>query len=556
MFKRALLASAIIILPLQARLCLAEDNQNNLQSEPVPVQDARVTLPYKELKALLDAVQQAKRPVEKPKPPVASSLLSARYQMAIHPGYADGSVEIEAQSFSEEWTAIPLIDVGAQIDKTEPADAQIIVSDGHYSLVTNHPGKTKVSIHFGCAIVSENGHHSFEIPFAPAAIRTLSLSGVPEGQITEVAGATIVSAEKGTTHYRLPKNPDQLVRILPLPEPPEPDQPSHWKIESQSLIRFCEGKLQYRTHVAAFADDGSGRELELIVPASARVLNVTGDDLSNWSASKTLRINWKTRRLLSREFVLDYEIPQPAMAGKWKLQAPRLSGSGQESSEALFAVVGEQGMEMRAVGTPPSRLPRWLAQCSSKENLVLVGAEGGLEVKWLPIVPTSPAVIDSARSQMCVVSDGALQNNMTFSIRNEAPLNWKLHLPAGSELLSCLVNGAAVNPVDRGEGVIELALNGGTGRSGTEVKISLMAHKSAFKPVTGQIELELPLTELLIQKLEWELQIPASYELAAIEGNVDSLPSAKAGLILLRKELCKNEHPVVRLFYQKPEARK
>ncbi|MEI8341384.1 MAG: hypothetical protein WCH43_07625, partial [Verrucomicrobiota bacterium] len=194
--------------------------------------------------------------------------------------------------------------------------------------------------------------------------------------------------------------------------------------------------------------------------------------------------------------------------------------------------------------------------CASQQSVVLVGSGGELEVRWLPLVATTPAVIDSAQSLMHVVADGALLNEITYSIRHDGPLNWQLHLSVGSQLLTCTVNGHAVNPVDRGEGVIELALEAVSGKSVTEVKISTIARKEAFKPVSGQIELELPRTELLIQKLDWELQIPASYEPAAFEGNVESVPSTRGGKILLRKELCKNEQPVVRLFYQKPETRK
>jgi hypothetical protein len=463
-------------------------------------------------------------------------------------------VEIEAQSFSDDWTVIPLIDANAQIDRTEPADAQIIAQEGRYSLVTNHTGKTRITIYFASPVSTENGVQSFEIPFAPAAIKTLDLAGLPQGQMAEVTGATQMASAKGSANYRLPKEPAVQVRIVAQPEPPEPPVPSHWKIETQALIRYGEGKLRYQAHLAAFAEGGSGLDIDLVMPASVRILEAKGDDILNWTVGKTLRINWKTRNLLSREIDLVYEIPQPATAGGWKLQAPRMTSG--EPGETLFAVIGEQGMEMRAEGALPSRLPRWLAQLAGKQSVVMVGEAGGLEVKWLPLVPTSPAIVDSAQSLMHIVGDGSLLNEISYLIRHDGPLNWRLNLPLGSQLLTCTVDGNSINPVDRGEGIIELTLDAASGKPVTEVKIALTGRKEAFKPVSGQVELELPRTELLIQKLSWELQIPANYELAAIEGNVESVASGKTGQILLRKELCKNEQPVVRLFYQKPEARK
>ncbi|MEI8341226.1 MAG: hypothetical protein WCH43_06775, partial [Verrucomicrobiota bacterium] len=358
MFKFALTTT----FALQCAVCFAQTLEFN---------DARVTLPYKELKSLIDATRESKSQV-KVKPPVASTLLSARYQLVLQPGYAAGTVEIEAQSFCDEWTVIPLIDAAAQIDRIEPADTQIIARDGCYALATNHVGKTRVTIHFASPVSTEDGGQTFEIPFAPASIKTLVISGISEGQEARVNGGTLIATGKGTSQYRLPKEQSVEVKIVPRPEPPEPPVPSHWKIETQALVRYGEGKLRYQAHVSVFTEAGSGLDIDLTVPVSARVLEVKGDDLLNWSAGKTFRINWKTRNLLSREFDLIYEIPQPATAGGWKLQAPRVAGG--EASDALFAVVGEQGMEMRAAGGVPARLPRWLAQCASQQSVVLVGS--------------------------------------------------------------------------------------------------------------------------------------------------------------------------------------
>ena len=189
-------------------------------------------------------------------------------------------------------------------------------------------------------------------------------------------------------------------------------------------------------------------------------------------------------------------------------------------------------------------------------NAVIAGGDGSINVQWLPLMPTTPAVIDSAQSSMRMVSDGGLINEISYSIRHEGPITWQLHLPDASQLLTCRVNEHALSPVDRGNGVIELALDAPEHRSVTEVKLSYTAHKEAFNPVSGRIALELPQTELLIQKLNWSLQIPAGYELSAMEGNVESGVTDRSGAIQLHKELCKNEQPGLRIYYQKTETKK
>jgi hypothetical protein len=156
------------------------------------------------------------------------------------------------------------------------------------------------------------------------------------------------------------------------------------------------------------------------------------------------------------------------------------------------------------------------------------------------------------------VADGALLTEVDYSIRHERALRWRLNLPEGSELLSARIDNQTVKPIDRGERVLEFALP--SGKEVSAVSLSYTAKKPAFQPVSGQIALELPQTDLLVHWLDWELRIPVAYEIAAFEGNVESSPcdktDATSRVIPLHKELCKNERPRAEFFYQKPQPNK
>ena len=173
----------------------------------------------------------------------------------------------------------------------------------------------------------------------------------------------------------------------------------------------------------------------------------------------------------------------------------------------------------------------------------------------LPVFETTQGVVETATAKTRIVSDGALLTEIVYKIRHERALPWKLNLPEGSELLEAKVDGQPVKPVDRGERTLEFALP--TGRGLSAVLVSYTGKKPSFKPVSGQLAVELPQTDLLIHSLDWELRIPAAYEIAAFEGNVESAPSAKSDatsrVIPLHKELCKNERPRAEFFYQKPQ---
>ena len=100
---------------------------------------------------------------------------------------------------------------------------------------------------------------------------------------------------------------------------------------------------------------------------------------------------------------------------------------------------------------------------------------------------------------------------------------------------------------------MEIDLNGGQDQR-SEVRFSYTGKKPAFEPVSGKLDVELPQTDLLVSRIDWELRIPANYELTAMEGNVEDAPGGSPGVIKLCKELCKGEQPMAQIFYQKLEA--
>src|SRR4051794_4700615 len=115
-----------MVTKILAGLALGTISASALAEPPTPppnLNEARVTLPYPELKALWQAAQR--ETPEKRKPPVEAALLSARYQVTLKGDLAAGVVEYEVENFTDQWTTIPLLGAQTQIDDIEPADAQL-----------------------------------------------------------------------------------------------------------------------------------------------------------------------------------------------------------------------------------------------------------------------------------------------------------------------------------------------------------------------------------------------------------------------------------------------
>ena len=531
-----------------------------LAAEAVPPPDlkgAQVTLPYLELKALWESAHRDAPP--KRKPPVEAALLSSRYQFILKGDLAAGLVDYEIENFTDEWMTIPLLGAETQLDGIEPADAQLIVRDGHYALVTNHPGKQKLRLKFA---VKLNGA-SLVLSASPAAINTLSVAGLPEKQTLRIAGATELPAEKDRLSFRLPATERIAFEVIP-EKAVVPPTPSRWTLDAQALVQFVDGKLKYSARLAANTDIGSGLTMELEFPAGVEITKVVGPDLSSWQATtsenhvRRLQLRWQTADVLRREVDIEYDAPQSLTGSEWNLKGPRLLEG--ENNPPLFVVVPEPGLELTAAteNAAPRQLPSWMLEKADGKNYVVVSGDAPIKAKWLPLVETAQAVVETATAKTRIVSDGALLTEIDYSIRHERALRWSVNLPEGSELLAARIDDQPVKPIDRGEHTLEFVLP--SGKEITAVSVSYTAKKPPFKPVSGQIAVELPQTDLLVHWLDWELRIPVAYEIAAFEGNVESAPCAKTDAtsraIPLHKELCKNERPRAEFFYQKPQPNK
>jgi hypothetical protein len=528
---------------------------------PPNLNEARVTLPYPELKALWEAGHRETS--EKRKPPIESTLLAARYQFVLKGDLAAGIVDYEIENFTDEWTTIRLLAAETQVDEIEPADVQLIVHEGYYALVTNRPGKQKLRLKFAVKLNSATDGAHFALRASPAAINSLSVAGLPEKQTVRIAGATQLAAEKDRISFRLPA--EERIEFEVIPEKVVvPPVPSRWKLDAQALVQFADRKLKYTTRVAASADSGSGLSMELEFPPGVQITKVAGPDLGHWQETtaenqgRRLHLQWQTRDVLRREVELEYDVAQSLTGGEWNLKSPHsLDG---ENNPPLYVVVPEPGLELTAPGesAAPRQLPAWMLEKTDGKNYLVVLGDVPLTVKWLPLVETAQAVVETAAAKTRIVADGALLTEVDYSIRHERALRWRINLPEGSELLSARIDNQPVKPIDRGERVLEFALP--RGKEVSAVSLSYTARKPAFQPVSGQIAVELPQTDLLVHWLDWELRIPVAYEIAAFEGNVESSPSDKTDatsrVIPLHKELCKNERPRAEFFYQKPQPNK
>ena len=554
------------------------------QQPPPPAEvSGSVTLPYSELKTLLAAAQPTPTPTpapaKAPVPPVPFSVQAARYEIHLGPDprQATGQVVFEVLTFAEGWTAVPLLPAKEiRLASVAPEGALVTVRDGVYTLLLDGPGRRTVTLGFSVDVAAGSAPRTRAVSMTgpSALVNELSVTGVPDGWLAEVQNAAPVPAgDKGSgSPLRFQLAADQPLELTIVNsedrKPAPPPVPSVWQAEAQSLVRYDEGQLVYKTRLRLGADTGAGLSVELTLPAAANVLSVTGDDLVRWQIVKSeaadtrhLEISWKTPDTLRRELLLSYEIAQAASGDVWRLACPQVAAPGSGRLRESLCVLptmagveftsGDKGAAPLAAGDA-QQLPRWLAGEIGGGNFVAVNNAALVGIHRLPLMRTVRATIEESRFRTRLVADGALLTEGTMSVRHDGPLTLDLSLPPDTQLLACSVNGRDALPVDRGEGRMDLSLPAGAAGKPTQIDLSYTGHQPPLAPVSGQVALALPETDLFVQTLYWDLQIPGDYELTALEGNVALAPNANAPPgIHLRKDLLKAERPAAELFYQK-----
>ena len=205
-----------MVTKILARLALLMVTTSVIAAEPATapeLPEASVTLPYSELKALWQAAHR--ETPEKRKPPVEAALLSARYQLVLKGDVAIGVVDYEIENFTDEWTTIPLLGAQTQLDEVAPADVQLVLREGRFTLVTNHPGKQKLRLKFSARLTSGTDGAHFALVASPAMINSLSIAGLPEKQTVRIADATQLAADKDRLNFRLPATERIEFEVVP-----------------------------------------------------------------------------------------------------------------------------------------------------------------------------------------------------------------------------------------------------------------------------------------------------------------------------------------------------
>ena len=533
-------------------------------AEPA-LDEAEVRLPYAELRRLIERADGAGGGEAAPE----AELLSARFRLG---GDAGGPV-VDAGFRVVRWAAgpvpvpVPLVGGAVALERHEPADAALVVRDG----MICHGGAALGTATVDARLVVAAAGDEFELVVPPCASAVVEVGGAGDdiGAVVRGGGGTERVLGPGGRIVLPAGGATLTVRWLSgerAREALRPPAPSAWRWQHQVLVVPGVGELDYRVAGHASAAGGSGTEATLVLPAEARGVEVGGDDLASQRVVRgadgvpRLHLGWSARGVLERDVAIRYRVPLRPLDETWELAAP--AGEADEATRAVFAVVASPRLGYAADGLvgplPPEALPAVFSGAPAAGAFYQLesGARAVLAVRRLPVVATAEAIAPEAAWVLRVEPDGALLAEGKLQVEHRGEQRVVLETPEGMALLTGQVGDRAFEPVDLGDGRLEFALPAPpAGGPPTVLACSFTGRTEPLDPVEGTLALSLPRTPLFIRALTWRVELPPGLR-AEVHGNVTREPNPAAdgpATLHLRKNLCRDEQPGVRVFYQRAD---
>jgi hypothetical protein len=526
-----------------------------LHAQPAP--DGEVRLPLSELRRLLAEHKPepaADKPPSSVPPPV---LLSARLVISRESDQPQIEARFRVMSFDEQHAVTPLFQGNLSLLENDPQEPVLIRENNHTCLVTERKGLHEIALRL---IPTTQDAYTLRIP--ECASRILECGKFSDKEGIEITTGTEKRILKPGEHYALPMTDADIQWKITRTDKPvivaPPPKPSTWTWRHEVLVLPQNDFLEHRSSSRASAQDGAGAEAKIALPRGAYEVQAEGPDLvkstttASDSGTPVLHLLWKTHGILERRVEIRYCLSASPLDPEWTLQAP--AGS---DIRYLLAAHPQFNYEADPLPppVPPVGLPSTWVDALQGNQVHAFPADGPATIRIAakPVAETATGVVPEANWDVQIEPDGALIATGVFLISHKAPYDFTWQVPAGMDLLSCELNQSTTPPTQLGERRMSLHLSG-TSDTAKIVKLTFTGRTETLHPLEGTLDLALPITPSFIAKLDWLIRLPDGYQ-AETSGNLTRIPvKSAASTVHLRKNLCRNEQPQARLFYQHTQA--
>ncbi len=475
-------------------------------------QDASVVLPYAEY---LDLVKRAINAVPVTTGNQDAVMTSSSWSATVEKDLARVTVELKLNVIKADgWATLPIAFGAAAIGKVEPNDGTVLLKgtgQGTYELLVKGTGQKTVKLELLATVLTSPEDRSFAIQCPPTGISELVVT-IPEPDQTikitplqvllptegiAADGTTVAKASLGATNqFEVHWNPRAGSK-------PVMDLLS--SVTNQTSVRIEPGLLQSRTVLNYEILRGELRDVTILVPKDARIIDVV-------SAAGRIR-SWKAEPAGETHQVVKAELLVPAtekfqieIQTERTLESDTLQPIGKSAdgklqgvhADAVIREAGRLAITTDAALTTVIKTQTGVKQvdasgAGAKGQLAAVantwefsGTSGVLVVQ---IKPVEPRLLVTHNAQYVFRDDELrLKSVLKYDVERAGVFQLSLKVPESLTIDSVSANGMSEFNVDKGSGRITLSL---TQKRMGAIEVTVQGHQ-AFDASADNAEMEVP----------------------------------------------------------------
>jgi hypothetical protein len=417
--------------------------------------------------------------------------------------------------------------VALESAKIGPAEADIVIEDGHYVLVTAQRGPLTLDLTFAVAVTSAEGSSGLSFQLVPAGATTAQLA-VPAREDLDftVTGAKLLSdrvvGDRRVVEATLPSTGSLAIQWQ-REIPKAAQQAARVFAEVHTLVGLGDGLMRATTTVNYTILFAGVDRLQLKIPAGMQMLDVIGNGVRDWKLegdTLNVTLNYAARGV----YPLRFEMERVIGAQAEDLAAPIAVPVGVDRTKGFVGVESRGNLEIRAGevanATPVDvrALPAAILGITSQPVLLGYKYLGGeakvpLSASQHQDVDVLVTLLDETRARTMWTLEGRRLTSVKYRIRNNRRQFLRLALPKGAELWSALIGGRAVQPARASDGRVMIPLVRSQAAGGElaafEVEIVYVEAGAAPGPSgRGQFAAELPRPDAPSTYVAWTVYAP------------------------------------------------
>jgi hypothetical protein len=477
-----------------------------------------------------------KNRAEETQAPIDFAISSARYQGEVQlrdgePYAAVFTARLRIDVLrSKGFVKVPVLPATVALEsaKIGAVEADVVIENGFYTLVTAQRGALILDLTFGVGITSAEGASGLSFQLVPAGATTAQLS-VPAREDLDftVTSAKLQSdkvvGDKRVVEATLPSTGSLAIQWQ-REIPKAAQQAARVFAEVHTLVGLGDGLMRATTTVQYTILFAGVERLQLKVPKGMQMLDVVGNGVRDWKLDETGTLNVTLNYAAKGVYPLRFEMERVIGPQATDLDAPIAVPVGVDRTKGFVGVESRGNLEIKA-GTVANAtpvdvraLPAAILGITSQPVLLGFKYLGGdvdipLTAAQHEDVDVLVTLLDETRARTMWTPEGRRLTSVKYRIRNNRRQFLRLALPKGAELWSASVGGRAVQPAKASDArvMVPLVRSQAAGGELAAFEVEIVYVEAGAAPNSrgrGEFKAELPRPDAPSTYVAWTVYAP------------------------------------------------